>query len=130
MHGTADPGTDAVAPPAALLTAIELQHRHASAHPDPTPPVPLLDADGLLWVGRRWVVIPDAQMEVVRLLLSRSDQLVRTATIADTYRQSGFSAHPASIRTMINRVAHRFADVGLTLHLVRSRGVILEAPSA
>jgi hypothetical protein len=96
----------------------------------PTPPVeqPRLDEYGLLWVGRRWVAIPDAQVPVVRLLLESPDQLVRTTTIKTTYMRTGSSGHPASIRTMINRVVGRFAAVGLTLHTVHSKGLIYESP--
>ena len=48
------------------------------------PPVeqPRLDEHGLLWVGRRWVVIPDAQVPVVRLLL---DQHVKKAEARALY---------------------------------------------
>jgi hypothetical protein len=87
-----------------------------------------LDDHGLLWMGRRWVVIPDAQLGVVELLLDNPDQLVRTSTVATTYMRGGGSGHPASIRTMVHRVAKRFADVGLTVHLVRSKGLIFESP--
>jgi len=97
-------------------------------HTPPAPEPPRLDDDGLLWNGRRWVVVPEAQLAVVQLVLDHADQLVRTALIRSTYMRTGSSGHPASIRTMVNRVAGRFADVGLTLHLVRSKGVIFEWP--
>jgi hypothetical protein len=108
----------------------ELQHLYDTIGRDnpPAPKPPRLDGDGLLWNGRRWVVVPAAQLAVVQLVLDHPDQLVRTASIRSTYMRAGSSGHPASIRTMVNRVAHRFADVGLTLHLVRSKGVIFEWP--
>jgi hypothetical protein len=111
-------------------SARELQHLYESAGLDhtPTPEPPRLDDDGLLWNGRRWIVIPEAQLTVVQLVLDHPDQLVRTASIRSTYMRTGASGHPASIRTMVNRVARRFADVGLTLHLVRSKGVLFEWP--
>ena len=108
----------------------ELQHLDNTIGRDdpPTPQRPRLDDDGLLWNGRRWVVVPEAQLAVVQLVLDHPDQLVRTASIRSTYMRTGSSGHPASIRTMVNRVAGRFADVGLTVHLVRSKGVIFEWP--
>jgi hypothetical protein len=89
---------------------------------------PHLDDDGLLWNGRRWVVIPAAQVDVAQQLLDHPDQLVRTGTITSVYMRRGASGHPASIRTMVNRLARRFGEVGLTVHLVRGKGLILEGP--
>jgi hypothetical protein len=105
--------------------------RVAPDHARTTTPVqPRLDDDGLLWFGRRWVVIPDAQIPVVELILEHPYQLVRTATLKATYMRAGCSGHPASIRTMINRVVGRFARLGLTVHTVHSKGLIYEPPAA
>jgi hypothetical protein len=108
----------------------ELQHLYDTIGRDnpPAQEPPRLDGDGLLWNGRRWVVVPEAQLAVVQLVLDNPDQLVQTTSIRSTYMRTGSSGHPASIRTMVNRVANRFREVGLTLHLVRSKGVIFEWP--
>lgn len=90
--------------------------------------LPRLDEDGLLRVGEQWVAIPDAQLPVVALLVDRYGQLVRTEAIAAAYVEAGNSGHDASIRSLVARVAHRVARLGLTLHTVRGRGVML-APS-
>lgn len=90
---------------------------------------PRLDADGLLWAGRSWVVIPDTQLCVVRLLLDHPNELVSTAAITATYVHHGSSGHRASVRTMLNRVVARFAAVGLELHLVRGKGALLDLPA-
>ena len=87
---------------------------------------PHLDEDGLLWSERGWVVIPDTQLCIVELLLAHADELVTTATLTTTYVRNGSSGHPASVRTMLNRLVGRFAQVGLRLHLVRGKGAILE----
>ncbi len=117
MVGTADP-VQLVAHLTALEHLAELDRRR-----------PRLDEDGLLWCDKRWVVIPDTQLCIVELLLERPNALVRTATITTTYVRNGSSGHPASVRTMLNRLVRRFAQVGLTLHLVRGKGVIFEPPS-
>jgi hypothetical protein len=106
----------------------ELQRLYQDGALLPSPPRgrPYLDDDGLLWNERRWVVIPAAQVEVAQHLLDHPDQLVRTATIASVYMRHGASGHPASIRTMVNRLARRFGEVGLTVHIVRAKGLILE----
>ncbi len=89
---------------------------------------PHLDADGLLWSGSRWVVVPDGQLGVVDLLLTSANELVRTEAVSRTYVRHGGSGHRASVRTMLNRLQGRFADVGLVLHFVRGKGVLLEVP--
>lgn len=91
--------------------------------------LPRLDEDGLLRVGDHWVAIPDAQLPVVALLVDRYGRLVRTEAIAAAYVEAGNSGHDASIRSLVARVAHRVARLGLELHTVRGRGVVL-APSA
>lgn len=90
---------------------------------------PRLDADGLLWAGRSWVVIPDTQLCVVELLLAHPNALVTTAAITATYVRNGSSGHRASVRTMLNRVVARFAAVGLEVHVVRGKGALLEVPA-
>lgn len=91
---------------------------------------PRLDADGLLWHDQRWVAIPDAQLCVAELLLSSADELVRTELVAATYVRHGGSGHRASVKTMLNRLQGRFAEVGLRLHFLRGKGVLLEVPAA
>jgi hypothetical protein len=89
---------------------------------------PRLDGDGLLWSGRRWVVIPDTQLCVVELFLTHPNELVKTTTITATYLRNGSSGHPSSVRTMLNRVVARFEAVGLELHVVRGKGALLDVP--
>jgi hypothetical protein len=89
---------------------------------------PRLDADGLLWSGPSWVVIPDTQLCVVELLLAHPNELVTTAALTATYVRDGSSGHRSSVRTMLNRVVGRFAQVGLVVHVVRGKGALLELP--
>jgi two-component system, OmpR family, response regulator len=90
-----------------------------------TEPPAVLDSDGLLRLGDRWVAIPDAQLPLVRLLLARFDRLVRTEELTQAYVATGGSGHASSIKTVVARLASRFADVGLALTTVRGRGVVL-----
>jgi len=90
---------------------------------------PRLDREGLLWSGSAWVVIPDTQLCVVELLLAHPNELVTTTTLTVTYVRNGSSGHPSSVRTMLNRVVARFAQVGLVLHVVRGKGALLELPA-
>ena len=86
---------------------------------------PRLDEDGLLRVGDRWVAIPDAQLAVVALLVDGFGRVIRREQIAAAYIEAGRSGHDTSIRSLISRVSERVSRVGLRLHTVRGRGVML-----
>jgi DNA-binding winged helix-turn-helix (wHTH) protein len=88
--------------------------------------LPLLDEDGLLRVGDHWVAIPDAQLPVVALLVDRYGRLVRKETLTAAYVEAGNSGDDASIRSLIARIGRRVARLGLRLHTVRGRGVMLD----
>lgn len=86
---------------------------------------PVLDEDGLLRLGERWVAIPDGQLSVVELLVERFGRTVSTEQIAAAYTSSGGSGHAASIRSLLTRLGRRVARLGLCLETVRGRGVML-----
>lgn len=56
--------------------------------------------------------------------------LVRNEDLSRTYLDAGGGTSPASFRTLIRRVAKRLSEVGLKLHVVRRRGVILAKDEA
>ena len=87
--------------------------------------VPLLDEDGLLHVGDRWVAIPDAQLAVIELLVDRYGRLVRKEALTAAYVGAGNSGREESIRSLMNRISRRVSQLGLQLHTVRGRGVVL-----
>ncbi|MGE3620161.1 MAG: helix-turn-helix domain-containing protein [Acidimicrobiia bacterium] len=93
-------------------------------------PRPALDDAGLLRYDGRWIAIPDTQLPVVELLLDNVGRLVRTEDLARAYASAGGSRRLNSIRTLVARLAKRLEAVGLHLHTVRSRGVVLEVPGA
>jgi hypothetical protein len=88
---------------------------------------PVLDDDGLLWVGSTWVSLTSAQAPVASLLLDNLNKVVRFDAIAATYDAAGGSRHPASVRTLLARLGARVHGVGLELVTIRRRGVILTA---
>lgn len=94
--------------------------------PDGTTGPPVLDEDGLLRFDGRWVAITDIQIPVVDLIVRNHGHLVRNADIQAAYGSAGGSATSGSVRTLVQRLRTRVAAVGLRLHVVRSRGVILE----
>jgi DNA-binding winged helix-turn-helix (wHTH) protein len=91
----------------------------------PVRPYPHLDADGLLRVGSQWVTIPDSQVSVVEMLLDRPNRIVSHRAIVDAYVRAGGSDGQAALQSMMNRLGRRFAQVGLDLCVVRSRGALL-----
>jgi hypothetical protein len=88
-------------------------------------PGPVLDDDGILRFGGSWVSVPDTQIPVVDLLVRNVDRLVPNDDLRTAYESAGGSPRSASIRTLVQRVRQRLATVGLHLHVIRRRGVML-----
>jgi DNA-binding response OmpR family regulator len=88
---------------------------------------PVLDDDGLLRHAGRWVTIPDAQIPLVALLVGNLGRLVTRAEVHRTYTAAGGSGSATSLRSVVHRLGRRVAAVDLRLHVVRGRGVILDA---
>lgn len=88
--------------------------------------LPTLDADGLLRHRGRWVPIPDTQLVVVALLVRNLGRLVGTSEVRSAYEQAGGSGSSTSLRSLVHRLGRRVAEVGLHLHVVRSRGLVLD----
>jgi hypothetical protein len=89
---------------------------------------PIMDPDGLLRVGERWVAIPATQVLVAELLVRRLDRLVRLEDLTEAYVRAGGSGKAASVKTVIARLGTRVREVGLDLVTVRGRGVVLAGP--
>lgn len=85
----------------------------------------VLDDDGLLRRGERWVAIPDRQLTVVELLVERFGRTVSIQRIARVYMASGGSGHAASVRSLLTRLGRRVDPLGLRVETVRGRGVML-----
>jgi hypothetical protein len=86
---------------------------------------PVLDDDGLLWMGASWVALTPSQAPVVRVLIDHLDKVVHYDAVMSAYQSTGGSGHPASVRTLVARLATRLRTVGLELVSVRRRGVLL-----
>jgi hypothetical protein len=92
---------------------------------DPEPPV--LDVAGLLRHRGRWIAITDAQLPVVALLVRNRGRLTRNEEILDAYASAGGSSTRPSLRSLVHRLRCRLSSVGLELHVVPRRGVVLDA---
>lgn len=109
------------ADPVAIVRGVtNLQHRilHTRAEP-------ILDDDGLVRFRGRWVAVSEAQIPVVEYLIDNYRRLVAHDDLARIYRDNGGAESDASRRNFVRRIAARVAQVGLRIHVVRKRGVIL-----
>jgi hypothetical protein len=90
------------------------------------PALPMLDDQGLLRFNNRWIAITDTQIPVVALIVRRHGRLVRNADLTAAYRSAGGCDSQGAIRVLVHRLRKRFAAVGLRLHVIRDRGVVLQ----
>ncbi len=104
-----------------LLRAHHLSQRIPIAE---RPPL-VLEAEGMLRRGDRWVAISEAQLPVVGLLIASLGRVVRFEAIVEAYASLGGSTHPASVRTVLSRIEARVRPLGLEVTSVRRRGVVL-----
>lgn len=88
-------------------------------------PLVLDDEDGMLRRGDRWVAVSDAQLPILQLLLSRFDRIVSFEEVVEVYVAVGGSSHPASVRTVLSRLESRIRPLGVEIHSIRRRGVVL-----
>jgi DNA-binding response OmpR family regulator len=87
---------------------------------------PVLDADGLLRFGGRWVALTPVQARVVTLLLDRFGDRV---TGYDELRQAAWGAtsrSPQALATLVKRLRRRIEPIGLDVLTVRLRGYVLD----
>lgn len=91
--------------------------------------LPTIDRDGVVRNGTRWTVVPPHQVELVRLLVERFDQVVSKAELVAAYEAAGGSGHPNSVRSVTVRLARRLASIELQLVAIRGRGSMLTRPA-
>jgi hypothetical protein len=119
--------TRAPAEPDDLAARCDTLRRRAA---EPTGRTPVIDEDDLLWVGGDWVALTAAQAPVLRLLVEHLDRVVPFDDLTAAYGSAGGSPHPASVRTLVTRLATRVRAVGLELVTVRRHGVLLTSRAA
>jgi hypothetical protein len=110
------------ADPVAIVRGVtNLQHRifHSQAEP-------VLDDDGLVRFRGRWVAVSDTQLPVVDYLIRNYRRLVSHDDLARIYHDNGGAGTTdAARRNFVRRIADRVGPIGLRIHVVRKRGVIL-----
>lgn len=116
-----------LSPAAARLDRVLLESPDLAVSPHrprtTAPAAPVIDDDGLLRYGDRWVAIPDAQLPLATLLVGRFQSTVSDAELAAAYETH---ADSRVLFGAVNRLSRRVARCDLALRRVRLRGYILD----
>lgn len=91
-------------------------------------PAPLLDADGVLRVGSRWVALPPVEARIVAALLARPDAVVSRERLLDAGWPDGQPAGSTNGQILDGRIKllrRRLVEVELEIHTVRGVGFVL-----
>ena len=86
-----------------------------------------VDADGLLRVGDRWVALSDLQRAALLPLLHQLGQPVARSVVTEEYLAGG-GHHPRGLLPLLRRLRPRLAGLGMSLFVLRDRGVLLLPP--
>jgi len=89
------------------------------------PAQPVLDDDGLLRVGGRWVSLPPVEARLTFALLQRLGLVVSREALAQAGWPDGAPGRNA-LDVHVLRLRRRLAGVQLAIRTVRSRGYLLE----
>jgi DNA-binding winged helix-turn-helix (wHTH) protein len=92
-------------------------------------PVPVLDEDGVLRAGGRWVPLPPVESRLMTALLDRYGAVVSRDGLARAGWPDGAPGRNALDVHML-RLRRRVGAVGLAIRTVRSRGYLLERAEA
>lgn len=91
--------------------------------------VPLLDHDGLLRFGSRWVPLPPVEVRLIRALLERFGTVVHREALARAGWPDGAPGRNA-LDVHVLRLRRRLEPVNLAIRTIRSRGYLLERASS
>ena len=106
----------------------DLQHRLAGLEARARAAVdlrPVLDEDGVLRVGQRWVSLPPVESRLTAALLERIGLVVSRDALARAGWPDGAPGRNA-LDVHVLRLRRRLHDVRLVIRTVRSRGYLLE----
>lgn len=92
--------------------------------------LPVIDADGPLRFGGQCVALSASQIPGAALLVRRLGSLVRNDDLLAAYAAGGGSTTGSPLHPVVCRRRRRLAAAGLTLHVVRRRGVVLDVTTA
>ena len=103
----------------ARIDGLRRRHRARSA------PAPVLDDDGVLRVGSRWVPLPPVESRLMGALLERYGAVVSRDGLGRAGWPDGAPGRNA-LDVHVLRLRRRVGPLGLAIRTVRSRGYLLE----
>ena len=106
-----------------LRVRVEALRRRLGAE---SPGTPVLDDDGVLRVGDRWVALPPVEAKLAKALVERFGAVVSRDTLPRAGWPGGSSSRNA-LDVHVLRLRRRLAPLRLAIRTVRSRGYLLEA---
>jgi hypothetical protein len=86
------------------------------------------DEGGVLSYDGRWVALTDVQLAVIRPLLADVGRPVPLTRVSSAYQAAGGADGPQALRRVLSRLRGRIGELGLELHLLSGRSVLLEVP--
>jgi hypothetical protein len=86
----------------------------------------VLDSDGLLHRGPRWVALSPRELQLARLLLARPGSVVGRAELLAGIGLGAGAANTRRLDTIVRRLHLRIALLGFAVHTVRGVGFLLE----
>ncbi len=86
----------------------------------------VLDDDGLLRRGTRWVALSQRELQVATVLLARPGVLVGRAELIAAVRPDVAKDDRRILDTVVRRLHRRIVPLGLAVHTIRASGFLLE----
>jgi hypothetical protein len=87
----------------------------------------VLDDDGLLHRGARWVALSPSELALMRPLVARQGAVVSHQALVDAIGAEGRLDANRDVRSFVRSLRLRLAPLGLELHNVRGAGFLLQA---
>jgi hypothetical protein len=88
-----------------------------------------VDDDGLLHLGDRWVALSPVQRSLMAPLITHVGRPVPLDEVRRSYVAAGGPDDGRPLRRALARLRDRLAEIGVELHVLSGRAVLIEAPS-
>ena len=89
-------------------------------------PEPVLDEFDVLWRGDRWSALAPIEARMVDVLLARCGSVVSRRELGAAAWPDGMPGTRAAVDARLRRLRDRVEPLGLQIHNVRRRGLMLE----
>jgi hypothetical protein len=92
-------------------------------------PTPFVDEYDVCWRGSRWVALAPIEARIVGALLARCGSVVSRSELGAAVWPDGMPA-PRALDGRLRRLRDRIEPLGISIHNVRRRGLLLEVHDA